>query len=101
MSDKKHLISTIGVVSALSFSLSSMAADPADSNPFEAESLPAGFMASSANFGDEGSCGEGSCGEGDDKDEEGSCGEGSCGEGDSGDEKDEEGSCGEGTCGAA
>lgn len=108
MTTKKQLTSTIGVLSALSFSIGSLAAEPAQPDPFEAEVLPAGFMATStgvARVGDEdkdkeGSCGEGSCGEEDDKDEEGSCGEGSCGEGE-GDDKDEEGSCGEGTCGVA
>lgn len=98
MTDKKLLTSTIGVISALSFSLASVASEQPGPDLFEAEKLPAGFMTDQPHLG-EGSCGEGSCGEGDDdKDEEGSCGEGSCGEED---DKDEEGACGEGTCGAA
>ncbi|MFW5815801.1 MAG: low-complexity protein [Wenzhouxiangella sp.] len=94
MSDKKVLTSAIGTLSALSFSLGAIAAEPSADKLFEAESLERGFMAQSVGF-EEGSCGEGSCGEGacgedkdedkdkdeDDKDEEGSCGEGACGEG--------------------
>lgn len=102
MTDKKRLTSTIGVLSALSFSIGAMASDQPNADPFDAETLSSGFMTASVGF-QEGSCGEGSCGEGDedkkdDKDEEGSCGEGSCGEED---DKDEEGACGEGTCGEA
>lgn len=103
MTDKKRLTSTIGVLSALSFSIGAMASDQPNADPFDAETLSSGFMTTSVGF-QEGSCGEGSCGEGDDKDkkddkdEEGSCGEGSCGEED---DKDEEGACGEGTCGEA
>lgn len=91
MSDKKLLISAIGTLSALSFSLGAIAADSSDNDLFEAEALDRGFMSQQANFG-EGACGEGACGEGacgeededednDDKDEEGACGEGACGEG--------------------
>jgi uncharacterized low-complexity protein len=98
MTDKKLFITTVGAISALSFSLGAVAGDQAGADLFEAEVLPTGFMADQPNFG-EGSCGEGSCGEGscgeDDKDKEGACGEGSCGE----DDKDEEGACGEGACG--
>ncbi len=105
MTDKKTLISTIGTISALSFSLGAMAGDQADVNMFEAQDLSSGFMADEPNFG-EGACGEGSCGEGscgeeeeekeeEEKGEEGACGEGACGEGACG-----EGACGEGTCGA-
>jgi len=100
MIDKKTLISTIGTISALSFSLGAVAGDQAGADLFEAQALPSGFMADEPNFG-EGSCGEGSCGEGscgeegeeekeEEKGEEGACGEGACGEG----------ACGEGTCGA-
>ncbi|MFP4208258.1 MAG: low-complexity protein [Wenzhouxiangella sp.] len=101
MSDKKVLTSAIGTLSALSFSLGAIAAEPSADKLFEAESLERGFMAQSVGF-EEGSCGEGSCGEG-------ACGEGSCGEDKDEDEdkdkdkdeddKDEEGSCGEGACG--
>lgn len=96
MTDKKLLTTAIGTLSALSFSLGAMAADPSSDNLFEAEALDRGFMSQQAGF-EEGSCGEGACGEGacgeedDDKDEEGACGEGACGEG----------ACGEGTCGEA
>ncbi len=101
MTDKKLLTTAIGTLSALSFSLGAMAADPSADNLFEAEALDRGFMSQQAGF-EEGSCGEGACGEGacgegacgeedDDKDEEGACGEGACGEG----------ACGEGTCGEA
>lgn len=90
MSDKKILTSAIGTLSALSFSLGAIAAEPSTDNLFEAESLERGFMSQQVGF-EEGSCGEGRCGEGacgededkdeDDKDEEGACGEGACGEG--------------------
>lgn len=92
MSDKKILTSAIGTLSALSFSLGAIAAEPLTDKLFEVESLDRGFMSQQAGF-QEGSCGEGRCGEGrcgedkeedteeDEKDEEGACGEGSCGEG--------------------
>lgn len=104
MSYKKTFISTIGTISALSFSLGAIAGDQAGGDLFEAEVLPSGFMVDKPNAGEgscgEGSCGEGSCGEeGEEKSEEGACGEGSCGE--EGEEKSEEGACGEGTCGTA
>ncbi len=95
MSDKKILTSAIGTLSALSFSLGAIAAEPSTDNLFEAESLERGFMSQQVGF-EEGSCGEGSCGEG-------ACGEGSCGEDKDEDkdedDKDEEGACGEGACG--
>jgi uncharacterized low-complexity protein len=100
MPEKKVLASTICTLSALSFSLGALAAQPGTDNLFEAESLDRGFMSHQLDIG-EGKCGEGKCGEKDDKDdkdEEGACGEGSCGEED---KKDEEGKCGEGTCGEA
>ena len=106
MQEKKALTSALCTLSALSFSLGAMAAQPGTDNLFEAESLDRGFMSQHADFGEgkcgEGKCGEGKCGEEDDKDEEGACGEGTCGEGSCGeqDDKDEEGKCGEGTCGA-
>lgn len=99
MTYKKTFISTIGTISALSFSLGATAGDLAGGDLFEAEDLSSGFMVDKPSAGEgscgEGSCGEGSCGEeGEEKGEEGACGEGSCGE-----EKGEEGACGEGTCG--
>jgi len=99
MQEKKVLTSALCTLSALSFSLGAMAAQPDTDSLFEAESLDRGFMSQHADFG-EGKCGEGKCGEKDDKDEEGACGEGACGEEDEKDDKDEEGKCGEGTCGA-
>jgi uncharacterized low-complexity protein len=103
MTDKKTLISTIGTISALSFSLGAVAGDQAGGDLFEAQALPSGFMAGDPNFG-EGSCGEGSCGEegeeGEEKGKEGSCGEGSCGE-ESEEGGGSEGACGEGTCGTS
>lgn len=100
MTDKKTLISTIGTISALSFSLGAVAGDQAGGDLFEAQALPSGFMAGEPNFG-EGSCGEGSCGEeGEEKGKEGSCGEGSCGE-ESEEGGGSEGACGEGTCGTS
>ena len=92
MADKKLLTSAVSTLAALSFSLGSQAADPAQVDPFEAEQLSGGFMVTQIGFA-EGACGEGTCGEGscgeddkddekdDDKDEEGACGEGACGEG--------------------
>ncbi|TVS11555.1 MAG: low-complexity protein [Wenzhouxiangella sp.] len=92
MTDKKLLTTAIGTLSALSFSLGAIAADPSADNLFEAEALDRGFMSQQVNF-EEGACGEGACGEG-------ACGEGACGEDDEdNDDKDEEGACGEGACG--
>ncbi len=73
MQEKKALTSALCTLSALSFSLGAMAAQPGTDNLFEAESLDRGFMSQHADFG------EGKCGEQDDKDEEGKCGEGTCG----------------------
>jgi uncharacterized low-complexity protein len=102
---KKTFISTIGTLSALSFSIGAVAGDQAGADLFEAEALPSGFMVDKPHAGEgacgEGSCGEGSCGEEEkEKSEEGACGEGSCGEeGEESEEKSEEGTCGEGACG--
>ncbi len=100
MADKKlnskSVVTTVGTLAALSFSVASFAAEPNTDNLFEAKDLDRGFMVASAGFG-EGSCGEGKCGEG-------KCGEGACGEEESEEEKSEEekgeeGACGEGACG--
>lgn len=63
MTDKKTFVSTVGTVSALSFSLGAVAGDQAGGELFEAQVLPTGFMADEVSFL-EGACGEGACGEG-------------------------------------
>ncbi len=75
----------------------------ADSNPFAATALDAGYGLLASSHA-EGKCGEGKCGEdkgGDDKGGEGSCGEDKGGEGSCGEDKGGEGKCGEGKCGGA
>ncbi|QMU62437.1 MAG: hypothetical protein GKR92_12305 [Gammaproteobacteria bacterium] len=88
---------SIAVGAALAASVFTMGAANAEENPFEINTLSAGYMVAEMEEGKcgEGKCGEGKCGEGKDKAEaEGKCGEGKCGEG-----KDAEGKCGEGKCG--
>jgi uncharacterized low-complexity protein len=99
---KKPLAIAIGVALASSFAVAGTAS--ADSSPFMASALSAGYMAADIGEGkgEEGKCGEdkgeeGKCGE--DKGGEGSCGEDKGGEGSCGEDKGEEGKCGEGKCG--
>ena len=63
MSDRKIIVSPVGTLAALSFSLGTFASEPEQANPFEAEQLQGGFMVAEANLA-EGACGEGACGEG-------------------------------------
>ena len=93
---KKSTVATaLGAVVIGSFAAGSALAS---GNPFEMETLPAGYSQVAA----EGSCGgnktehEGKCG-GDKAEKEGKCGEGKCG----GDKAKKEGKCGEGKCGGA
>ena len=85
---------SLAVGAALAASVFTMGAANAEENPFEINTLSAGYMVAEM---EEGKCGEGKCGEGKagKADAEGKCGEGKCGEG-----KDKaEGKCGEGKCG--
>jgi uncharacterized low-complexity protein len=102
----KPLAFAVGAALAGSFAGASLANAKSNDNPFQMNSLSAGFeLAAMA----EGSCGEGKCGG--DKGGEGSCGgdkggEGSCGgdkggEGSCGGDKGGEGKCGEGKCGGS
>ncbi len=106
MSDRKAVkpvALAVGAALAGTFALSGMAAADTVDNPFEVDSLSAGYMlgesegscgGDKSGKGDaEGSCGEGSCGSDSEKEGEGSCGEA--------DEKEGEGSCGEGSCGSS
>jgi uncharacterized low-complexity protein len=100
----KPVAAAVGVafVSSLVVSQSALA----DTNPFSASSLDAGYQLAGEKD-KEGKCGEGKCGADKEKGKEGSCGdkekgkEGSCGD----KEKGKEGSCGdkekgkEGSCG--
>ena len=100
MSDTSKFVNPVAAVGvALVSSLAASPAALADTNPFSATDLDAGYQLAGAK-GDEGKCGEGKCGA-DEKGAEGACGEkgaeGACGE------KGAEGACGEkgkeGACG--